>query len=159
MVTYIIVPFSVIFEKSYHNDQTKVCFSNCVYDIQRNRAYAFDRKHITDYSLPYEWRADATCPRWEQFLAEVLPDPSERSCLQEFFGMCYIDRERLSIEKMALLIGEGSNGKSVIFDVMKNVIKSSNLCKTKPPESSLIPRAECLCLLCFSACNQLDQMQ
>ncbi|MBQ6097935.1 MAG: hypothetical protein IJK99_09330 [Bacteroidales bacterium] len=116
------MPFSVIFEKSYHNDQTKVCFSNCVYDIQRNRAYAFDRKHITDYALPYEWKADATCPRWEQFLAEVLPDPAERSCLQEFFGMCYIDRERLSIEKMALLIGEGSNGKSVIFDVMKNVI-------------------------------------
>jgi len=116
------MPFSVIFEKSYHNDQTKVCFSNCVYDIQRNRTYPFDRRHITDYSLPYEWVADATCPRWEQFLAEVLPDPTERACLQEFFGMCYIDRERLSIEKMALLIGEGSNGKSVIFDVMKNVI-------------------------------------
>ncbi len=116
------MPFSVIFEKSYRNDPTKVCFTNCVYDIQRNRAYPFDRRHITDYALPYEWLADATCPRWEQFLAEVLPDASERSCLQEFFGMCYIDREKLSIEKMALLIGEGSNGKSVIFDVMKNVI-------------------------------------
>lgn len=116
------MPFSVLFKKSYHRDQMKVCFINCVYDIQRNQSYLFDKRHITDYALPYEWRADATCPKWEAFLAEVLPDASERACLQEFFGMCYIDRERFSIEKMALLIGEGSNGKSVIFEVMKNVI-------------------------------------
>ncbi len=56
------MPFSVLFKKSYHRDQTKVCFINCVYDIQRNQSYLFDKRHITDYALPYEWRADATCP-------------------------------------------------------------------------------------------------
>lgn len=116
------MPFSVIFEKSYRNDPDKVCFQNCVYDIRRNQAYQFDRRHITDYTLPYDWYADAACPKWDAFLAEVLPDASERACLQEFFGMCYVDRDKFSIEKMALLIGAGSNGKSVIFDVMKNVI-------------------------------------
>lgn len=116
------MPFSVIFEKSYRNDPNKVCFLNCVYDIQRNQSYQFDRRHITDYTLPYEWRADATCPKWERFLEEVLPDASERACLQEFFGLCYVDRDKFSIEKMAMLIGAGSNGKSVVFDVMKNVI-------------------------------------
>lgn len=116
------MPFSVIFEKSYRNDPDKVCFRNCVYDIQRNQAYKFDSRHITNYTLPYDWYADATCPRWDAFLQEVLPDPGERQCLQEFFGMCYVDRDKFSIEKMALLIGAGSNGKSVIFDVMKNVI-------------------------------------
>lgn len=116
------MPFSVIFEKSYHCDSDKVCFSNCIFDISRGLAYQFDARHITDYCLPYEWRSDAACPRWDAFLAEVLPDESERACLQEFFGMCYIDREKYSIEKMALFIGTGANGKSVIFDVMKNVI-------------------------------------
>lgn len=116
------MPFSIIYEKSYGDDQNKVCFSNCVYDVQRNQPYQFDRRHVTSYRLPYEWKADAVCPKWERFLEEVLPDASERACLQEFFGLCYVDRDKFSIEKMALLIGAGANGKSVIFDVMKNVI-------------------------------------
>lgn len=116
------MPFSVISEKDFDSDPCKVCFSNCVYDMDRDRALGFCRECVTTYRLPYEWRADAACPRWEAFLAEVLPDASERACLQEFFGMCYVDRGRLSVEKMALLVGSGSNGKSVVFDVMKNVI-------------------------------------
>ena len=116
------MPFSVIWERSYAADSGKVCFANCVYDIRQNQAYPFNRKHVTDYRLPYEWRPDAECPKWEAFLEEVLPDASERACLQEFFGMCYVDREKYSIEKMALFVGTGANGKSVIFDVMKNVI-------------------------------------
>lgn len=116
------MPFTVISEKSLSSDPCKVCFSNCVYDMDRDRGLGFSRDCVTTYRLPYEWRADAVCPRWESFLAEVLPDAAERACLQEFFGMCYVDRERLSVEKMALLVGSGSNGKSVVFDVMKNVI-------------------------------------
>lgn len=116
------MPFPVISEKSLESDPDKVCFSNCVYDMTRDRAMDFGRECVTTYRLPYEWRAGAACPRWDSFLAEVLPDASERACLQEFFGMCYVDRDRYSIEKMALMVGSGSNGKSVVFDVMKNVI-------------------------------------
>lgn len=116
------MPFSVIFERNFAADRDKVCFANCVYDVRRGRAYQFGRDHVTDYRLPYEYDAAAVCPRWEAFLAEVLPDAAERACLQEFFGMCYVDRERYSIEKMALFVGTGANGKSVIFDVMKRVI-------------------------------------
>lgn len=116
------MPFSVIFKRSFDADAEKVCFANCVYDIRRNQSYRFSRDYVTDYCLPYEYVADAACPKWEKFLSEVLPDASERACLQEFFGLCYVDREKYSIEKMALLVGSGANGKSVIFDVMKNVI-------------------------------------
>ena len=116
------MPLSAIFEKRIKQENDKVCFTNCIYDIDKNQAYPFNAKHCTKYILSYEWSADAQCPMWERFLEEILPDNAERMCLQEFFGMCYVDRERYSIEKMALLIGSGSNGKSVVFDVMKNVI-------------------------------------
>ncbi len=116
------MPFSVIFERSLAVDADKVCFTNCVYDIRRGRECRFGREHVTDYRLPYEYVVGAACPKWDKFLSEVLPDASERACLQEFFGLCYVDRERYSIEKMALLVGSGANGKSVVFDVMKNVI-------------------------------------
>lgn len=116
------MPFSVLWEKTYSGEPDLVCFRNCVYDIRTGKTAAFSPDARTGYSLPYAWSPDAECPKWNAFLEEVLPDRTERMCLQEFFGMCYVDRSRYSIEKMALLIGSGSNGKSVVFDVMKRVI-------------------------------------
>lgn len=116
------MPYAVIWERSFGMDSDKICFSNCVYGMSDGRAFRFSRRHITDYRLPYPYDGGASCPRWMSFLSEVLPDESERMCLQEFFGMCYIDREELSVEKFAVFVGGGSNGKSVVFDVMKEVI-------------------------------------
>lgn len=116
------MPYSVIWERSYHSDTDKACFANAVYDISTGRIHSFSSDIICNYNLPYALAKTDRCPMWEKFLSEVMPDEDEQSCLQEFFGMCYVDRSKCSIEKMALLIGKGANGKSVIFDVMKNVI-------------------------------------
>lgn len=77
--------------------------------------------------VDYAYDRDADCPMWKDFLEQVLPDESLRADLQEFFGMCYLDRSKLSVEKFALLVGRGANGKSVIFDVMKRVIGADNV--------------------------------
>jgi putative DNA primase/helicase len=76
----------------------------------------------TDHVRPFEYHEDSRCPLWKKFLNEVMPDEDEQMCLQEFFGLCFLDRERYSVEKFAMFIGSGSNGKSVVFDVIKAVI-------------------------------------
>lgn len=116
------MPMSVVYERSFVGDSNKVCFSNVVYDVEEGRTMPFSKEHITDYCLPYEFSAKARCPRWTRFLSEVMPDVDERSALQEFFGMCFLDRGRLSVEKFAVFVGGGANGKSVVFDVIKRVI-------------------------------------
>lgn len=96
-------------------------FENCVLNLATGEVLSFSPTLVVTHRLPYQYIADAACPAWESFLAEVLPDESERNVLQEFFGMCLIDRNVISIEKMALLVGSGANGKSVVCDVIKAV--------------------------------------
>ena len=77
--------------------------------------------------MDYGYDHSAVCPLWDAFLCEVLPDEDVRMVLQEFFGMCYLDRSAISVEKFLLMIGSGSNGKSVIFEVMKKVLGDDNV--------------------------------
>lgn len=89
---------------------------------------------VTLWSMPYRYESDRGCLKWKSFLREVLPDAAERDCLQEFFGMCFLDRSGLSIEKMALLVGSGANGKSVVCEVMRGVIGPSRVSDLSPDQ-------------------------
>lgn len=116
------MPFLVLSERKYLIDRGKVCFDNCVLDMRNGNVLPFGTSVHTNYVRPFSYYDDAKCPAWDKFLREVLPDEEERACLQEFFGMCFLDRDRYSVEKFAMFIGSGSNGKSVVFDVIKAVI-------------------------------------
>lgn len=62
----------------------------------------------------------ATCPRWEAFLARILPDAAVRPFLQRFFGYCL---SGLTVEQvMVILWGSGANGKSVLLAVLQSVL-------------------------------------
>ena len=116
------MPFLVLSERRFRVDGGKVCFDNCVLDMRTGEVLPFGKDVYTDYVRPFSYSEDSDCPMWRRFLDEVLPDKDEQRCLQEFFGMCFLDRERYSVEKFAMFVGSGSNGKSVVFDVIKSVI-------------------------------------
>lgn len=121
------MPLSVVVERSFASSG-KLCFSNGVLDLEDGFfTDGFSRALIVTESLPYKYEKGASCPLWEAFLEEVVPDATERKVLQEFFGMVYLDRKRLSVEKFALFVGKGANGKSVIFEVMRRVLGPSNV--------------------------------
>ena len=116
------MPLLVVKKRKYAIDESKVCFSNCVLDVRSGNVSEFGKDVHTDYIRPFPYYEDARCPLWKRFLNEVMPDEDEQACLQEFFGMCYLDRESISVEKFAIFVGTGSNGKSVITDVITSVI-------------------------------------
>ncbi len=119
---------SVVVERSFPRDPFLLCFSNGVLDLSALEFTAgFSGDRIVTEKMRYAYDPLAKCPAWEAFLSEVLPDESVRLVLQEFFGMCYLDRSRVSVEKFLLLIGSGANGKSVIFEVMKKVLGDDNV--------------------------------
>ncbi len=127
-------PDNAVFSKKYEVNPDLVVFDNGVYDIASNSLKPFSKDLITDYTLPYSYDMGALSYDFDNFIEEVLPDESERRILQEFFGMCYIDRHKLSVEKFLVLIGSGSNGKSVVFDVIKGVMGEDRISYLSPDQ-------------------------
>ena len=122
------MPLSVALERSFSPDGDLVAFSNGVYRLSSGVfSEGFSRESVVTTMLPYAFEAEASCPRWDKFLNEVLPDPYTRNVLQEFFGMVFLDRRALSVEKFAIFVGKGANGKSVIFEVMRRVLGDGNV--------------------------------
>lgn len=116
------MPLSVIVERSFPSP-TVICFSNGTLDFRDGSFFpSFSPDRIAVERVGYGYDPGAGCPRWDAFLAEVLPDAATRAVLQEFFGMVFLDRGRLSVEKFALFVGTGANGKSVVGDVIKRVL-------------------------------------
>lgn len=84
----------------------------------------FNPADFLTYQLPFNYDAEANCPMFDQYLEEVLPDESSKMVLQEFAGYIFTS---LNLEKMLMLVGNGSNGKSVFFNVISAIIGEQNI--------------------------------
>ncbi|HEV7645943.1 MAG TPA: phage/plasmid primase, P4 family [Pyrinomonadaceae bacterium] len=89
------------------------------------RLRGFDPDDFLTYQLPFGYLEVAGCPKWKNFLSEVLPDENCQAVLAEFVG--YIFARHLKLEKTLILYGTGANGKSVVFDVITALLGSNNI--------------------------------
>lgn len=112
-------------ELEVHN--SKIAFSNCVLDVETGEVRDFGSDVVVFSSLDYPYDKDAKCWRWLTFLDEVLPDKVFQRVLQEFVGSIFIDRHKAKVEHMLILKGSGANGKSVVFEVITNLLGKDNV--------------------------------
>ena len=89
---------------------------NTTIDLLNNECIDPDPVHrLTQKSrMPYD--KDATCPKWCKFMEEILPDKEVVYHLQKILGLSLSGD--MSGEGMAILYGEGANGKSILLDVL-----------------------------------------
>lgn len=84
--------------------------------------YSFKNTHFSD--TVYD--AEATCPRWEQFLGETLvsedgePDVELREYMQKVFGYCLTGLT--DAQAMFILYGDGRNGKGVFTRTLSKIL-------------------------------------
>ena len=105
-------------------------FDNGVLDLDTCKLEPVSDKNHVLSMVPYSYKSDATCPLWDKFLTEVLPDKNDRYVLQEYLGAIFIDRKKTSLEKMLILYGTGSNGKSVVYNTIKGILGEANISVT-----------------------------
>jgi P4 family phage/plasmid primase-like protien len=99
-------------------------------DAVLRRAPRVLRRHTPNWfspaCLPYAYDAKATCPRWQRFLARNLEGDAERiALLQEWVGYCVVYDNTL--QKFLMMVGEGSNGKSVVCAVLTALLGEDNI--------------------------------
>ena len=106
-----------------------VGFKNCVVNFENLEVMEFSPDIHIDSQLDYDFDLNQDCPKWKEFLNQVLPSQTARDVIQQFFGLAFLDRynSENKVEKALILVGEGSNGKSVIFETIMNIFGSRNI--------------------------------
>lgn len=78
------------------------------------------------YQLPVRWNPYAKCPSIAEFMREVLPaDVVAAGLVGELFGMCVVPTGRY--RRAVMLLGPGSNGKSVFLRLAKALLGPDNV--------------------------------
>jgi len=84
-------------------------------------------EHTPDYpslvQIPVFYESKRDCPAVTKFLLEVL-NPEHISAIQELFGYCLL--RQYPIQRAFLLVGEGSNGKSTLIELLRTFLGRNN---------------------------------
>lgn len=117
-----------------YKKQTKnlIPLKNCVLDILSNGKIEIIKHsylNMNFYCLPYSYDAKAKCNEFQKFLDSSLPDKDLQMILQEFIGWCLLhdNTKETKFEKALFLYGKGSNGKSVLYEIVCSLFGRENV--------------------------------
>lgn len=117
----------------YVESKRYVAFENGVFDLSDGKLkkgrieqhpfmvfdfdYCSKDEHYARCSEKYGMK-DNPCRLWDRKIAEIIPNKERRSMFQQWCGSLLVDHERFKQEYVLYLIGPGSNGKSVVANVI-----------------------------------------
>ena len=110
-------------------DSSIIVLKNGVLDLNDDmpQLRKFNKKYKQTTQLDFDYNPDEQPYLWtDVFLDAVLDEQSQR-VLQEFMGAIFIDRRKVKLEKMLILYGAGSNGKSVIQQTLIGLLGEDNV--------------------------------
>lgn len=79
------------------------------------------------YQLPFRYDREASAPKFNKYLNEVIPDQDVQKLLAEYIGYVFVNSSTLKLEKALILYGTGANGKSVFFEIVNALLGNENV--------------------------------
>ena len=101
-------------------------FKNVTLDLESGKALDHNQSDLSSIQMEYDYDVKAECPKWKKFIGEIMDSNEPKmKLLQEMAG--YILFTDCSLQKCFILIGDGSNGKSVLLNVLTAVFNEKNI--------------------------------
>ena len=123
--------------KEWDAQNDLICLKNVTIDFKlkdKNGSFEVREHRREDYitkQLGFDYTPQATCPRWEKFLEDIIPDKATREFLQRAIG--YTLTGSTCEDVLFILHGSGSNGKSTFIQTISEMLGS--YAKTIQPET------------------------
>jgi putative DNA primase/helicase len=113
-------PYLAVGMDELDRDPWLLICKNGTLDLRTGELRGQDPEDLITRLAPVEYDPQATCPRFKQFLKEILVDDDVISFVKRFAGytLTGITRERL----FAILHGSGKNGKSTFVNILHDVM-------------------------------------
>lgn len=90
---------------------------------------AVSPQKLTRMHSDVQFDPTATCPLFNQFLDDVLPDPKDQAFLQQYTG--YLLEPSFKANAFLVIKGDGRNGKSVYLNLVKKLLGKLNISSSK----------------------------
>ena len=116
--------------EGFDPDPWIVACRNGELDLRNGTLSPPDPKHLVTAYIDHDYNPAARCPRWIQFLGEVLPDMQLLSFVTRWTGYCL--SPVVKEEALAVFTGTGRNGKGVWGETMQHVLGSGLSCSAPP---------------------------
>lgn len=99
-------------------------FRNCTVDLRTGDVLEHSPAHRLTKQVPHDYRPDAECPRWLQFLDEIFPGrPDMPGFMRRLLG--YGCTGFTSEQAFCVFYGRGANGKSVLLDTLTTILQDN----------------------------------
>lgn len=113
--------------QSLEVDSSIIVLNNGVLDLENNKFLKFNKKYKQVTQLDFDYNPDEQPYLWTEHFLDAVLDKTCQRVLQEFMGAIFIDRRKVKLEKMLILHGAGSNGKSVIQQTLIGLLGEDNV--------------------------------
>ena len=108
------------------SEKTLINLKTGMFNTSDYQLLSHDPKYCSTIQIPIAYDPDASCPRFTQFVHEVMDGDAERiAVLQELAGYLLVPEN--PIHKAFFLYGEGANGKSIFLEILTLVIGRENV--------------------------------
>ncbi|WP_323368974.1 phage/plasmid primase, P4 family [Streptomyces alkaliterrae] len=117
------VPLVHVDASEFDSRPDLLSFKNGTVNLRTGELQPHDPRDMLTYQLDLDYRADAECPRWEQFVQEIFPsDPELPAYFQRLIG--YGITGATSEQCFCVFWGKGANGKSVATETLTSVFRA-----------------------------------
>ena len=113
--------------KQLEPDSSIIVLRNGVLNLEDNRFYKFHKRFKQVTQMDFDYEPNSIPNVWTDYFLDAVLDQQSQKVLQEFIGAIFIDRRKVKIEKMLILYGAGSNGKSVIQSTLIGLLGEENV--------------------------------
>ncbi len=107
-----------------NRDEGFINLRNGVYSIYDGKLLPHSPEYLSTIQLNVNLDFNATCPNFQAFLDEQLPEKAAQEALQEIMG--YSFTKYTNAEKMFIFQGASRTGKSTVINIMQEIIGVEN---------------------------------
>ena len=106
-------------------------FQNGTLEIETGRFRDFSQADYCSIMMDYDYDPKARCTQWRRFVSDISDDdPRREEVLQTIAG--YILFPDCRLQKIFILLGAGSNGKSVYLEILQALYGNQNVSVVSP---------------------------
>ncbi len=130
---------------AFNTHHNKLCFTNCVLDIETMKVEEHNRAYLQTILFPYEYKPlditdnrnfdddmDFYAPNWTNFLNSLNFSPATIQRIQEWFGYALVPTTK--IERCLFLKGEGRQRQKYSLQTLIAILGNEQVTSLEPQE-------------------------